>query len=486
MKEKINIVWLKKDLRTQDHAPLNACSNSKLPTLVIFIFEPIVENNYDFSYRHWEYIFQSLKVIQNKIPINIFYDDATKVFNRLNESFDIQNVYSHQETGNKTTYLRDLQIKDFFKSIKIKWVEFPTNAVIRGKKNRNGWDQNWHKVMNANILQTDLNRINFLKISSVIPPYLEEQFSLAKDWKAGEDIAHEQINLFINEKVEHYFHSLSFPEKAQYHCSRLSAHITYGNVSVRQIYQAVKNARSKVRNKTSLDQFLSRLKWHCHFVQKLESEPEIEFKNLNSAFDNIRNKKNKVYIKAWKNGMTGLPLVDAAMRCVENTGYLNFRLRAMVVSFLTHHLWQPWQKGASILARYFIDYEPGIHFSQFQMQAGTTGINTLRIYNPIKQSLEKDADAKFIKTWVPELKDLPTEFIHRPWLMSSMDELLYDFKLGRNYPKPIIDVEQAAKIARDKLWGTKKSDKSKNDAKKILNKHVRRPRKSYAKNLTSK
>ena len=162
------------------------------------------------------------------------------------------------------------------------------------------------------------------------------------------------------------------------------------------------------------------------------------------------------------------------MRCVQETGYLNFRLRSTVVSFLTHLLWQPWQSGAGFLARQFLDYEPGIHFSQFQMQAGTMGIHTIRIYNPIKQSKEKDKDAVFIKRWVPELKDLPVNFIHEPWLMSAMDEMMYNFKLGEDYPKPIVDFESSHREARDRLWKIKNSDLNKAKARPILNKHTRR------------
>ena len=161
------------------------------------------------------------------------------------------------------------------------------------------------------------------------------------------------------------------------------------------------------------------------------------------------------------------------MRCVQETGYLNFRLRATLVSFLTHHLFQPWQPGARHLARLFIDYEPGIHFSQFQMQAGTTGINTIRIYNPVKQSLEKDKEAVFLKNGYLSLQIL-TAFIHEPWKMSEMEQMMYGVKLGKDYPKRIVDHEDAARKAREELWKIKKDDKHKCHAQEILAKHTRR------------
>jgi deoxyribodipyrimidine photo-lyase len=198
-----------------------------------------------------------------------------------------------------------------------------------------------------------------------------------------------------------------------------------------------------------------RLKWHCHFIQKLEMRPEIEFKNIHPGFDHLRTKLNKDHFNAWKEGRTGYPLIDAAMRCVRETGYLNFRLRATVVSFLTHLLWQPWQNGATHLAKCFIDYEPGIHYPQFQMQAGTTGVHTIRIYNPVKQAEEKDADGVFVKKWVPELRSLPLEFIFSPWEMTQMDQAMYGVVLGRDYPERIIDHEIEAAKAREILWKVK-------------------------------
>ena len=125
------------------------------------------------------------------------------------------------------------------------------------------------------------------------------------------------------------------------------------------------------------------------------------------------------------------------MRCLNETGYLNFRMRAMVVSFFTHNLWQPWQAASQHLSRMFLDFEPGIHFPQLQMQAGETGTNMLRIYNPIKNSWDHDPDATFIKKWVPELRDLDTAFAHEPYLMTPMEQQLYNLELGKDYPFPL-------------------------------------------------
>jgi deoxyribodipyrimidine photo-lyase len=474
-KTKINILWFKRDLRVNDHQALNQALKSPYPILAIYIFEPIIESNYDFDIRHWQFVYQSIVQLRKVFPVNCYYGNAIEIFNHLDNQFDIQGIFSHQETGVDITFRRDLHVKKFLEDKKISWSEFQSNGVIRGLKNRKTWDAAWAKYVNTPVNNTQINEDVFMTYSQVFQLSNELTNSLLeRNHHAGYKNALQTLDIFLKEKVEDYFSNISFPDKSRYHCSRLSAYISWGNISIREVYQACKKARSNIRNKMSIDQFMARLKWHCHFIQKLEMEPRLEFENLNPSFNGIREKKNKGHIKAWKQGLTGFPLIDAAMRCVNETGYLNFRLRSSVASFLTHLLWQPWQEGARYLARMFLDYEPGIHFPQFQMQAGTTGVNTIRVYNPVKQSLEKDKNANFIKKWVPELAHLPTQFIHEPWKMSPMEEMLHNFDYGKDYPKRIVDHEKAAKYAREKLWQTKKGEENKLHSLKILNKHTRR------------
>jgi deoxyribodipyrimidine photo-lyase len=209
-------------------------------------------------------------------------------------------------------------------------------------------------------------------------------------------------------------------------------------------------------------------------MQKFEDECRMEFENVNKAFDQIVKPRNPELIKAWQEGRTGVPIVDACMRSLVATGYLNFRMRAMVVSFFVFNLWQDWRE-LHFLARQFLDYEPGIHYPQLQMQSGVTGINTVRIYNPIKNSMEHDCDGLFIKQWVPELKQIPASLIHQPWKLSSIEQEMYQCSIGQDYPAPIVDLEASRKYASDIIWSFRKSPAVKKEGRRILQKHTSSP-----------
>jgi deoxyribodipyrimidine photo-lyase len=175
---------------------------------------------------------------------------------------------------------------------------------------------------------------------------------------------------------------------------------------------------------------------------------------------------DRALLNAWAKGETGYPFLDACMRSLAATGWLNFRMRAMVMSFASYNLWQPWRQSGLHLARMFTDYEPGIHWSQVQMQSGSTGINTIRIYNVVKQGHDQDAQGAFVRRWVPELKDVPDRFIHEPWLWDGAARVL-----GRTYPSPIVDLKASTEAAKTRIYGARKGRAFHEAADAIQNKH---------------
>lgn len=489
MRKKINIVWLKKDLRLIDHLPIFEAIKLQKPCLLLFCFEPSIQATRSWSMRHWQFQWFSLQAMQKILApfghqILIVYEEIIPVFEKLLQYFDIENVFSHEETGIKETYERDKAFNIFCEKTNINWKEYQTNGVIRGLKHRDNWEVFWKNFMQQKIQEIDLKKLETVSIPKVLLSNFQTNFSAIIDMNypatfqpAGTYFGFQYLNSFLQNRLEKYMQHVSFAEASRKSCSRISPYLVYGNLSMRMVYQQKEAYKPKTKYKRNLNAFASRLYWHCHFIQKFEMQEDMQFNNLNTAFNAIRNEVNNEYLSAWKAGKTGYPLVDAAMRCVKTTGYINFRSRAMVVSFLCHHLWQPWQAGADYLAQQFLDFEPGIHFPQFQMQASTTGINTIRVYNPEKQAIEKDPQAVFVKKWVPELVNLPTEFALMPYKMTSLEQTMYQLEIGKDYPSPIVDIKKTRSDKLDVLWTTKRSKLAKNNNIKILKNHVSRNRK---------
>ena len=471
----LDIVWFKRDLRTIDNKSLEFVSKTGNPTLFIYIFEPSILDSYDCDPRHVRFIHESLIDIEKrfkKYSLDIIYIncEVLEFFQEILKTYKIKNVLSYQEIGNNLTYTRDKTIAKFFKRKNINWIQNKTNGVIRGLKSRKNWKKKWMDEMKSEIVVTDLNSINKqkVKIPSTIKLF-NYKYNFDKNFQpGGETYAWMYIKSFQKSRHIGYTKNISRPNESRVSCSRLSPYITYGNLSSRQVFQFF-NKSSKNRD---IRNFLSRLQWRCHFMQKFDDEPAMEFKNINRAYDSLRINHDNNLLANWRDGMTGIPIVDACMRCLDQTGYLNFRMRAMIVSFAAFNLWQDWKYFSHHLAKKFLDYEPGIHYSQIQMQSAVTGINTVRIYNPVKNSIDLDPKGDFIKKWVSELESIPSEYIHEPWKMTKIEQKMYNFFIGKDYPYPIIDLETSRKKASEEIWKIRKSSKSKINAKKILEKHV--------------
>ena len=476
------IVWFRNDLRVSNNDAFNeAIKSGKI--LPIYIFDKEYHKLPTSSSFHLDFLKSSLddlsKTLSEKYnaKLNIYYGDTLEILSHLTDTFKINEVYSNIIFKNMYITNLDKEVSFLFKEKNINWKISNQFGVQLNHRIRNKWSYNWNKFIDSESANLNLNcefiSDNYVEdLSKIETNNLEN----GKIQIGGRQNALKLLDSFLNDRSENYQKEMSSPITGEISCSRLSPHITFGNISITEIFKKTNDklkSELSYTKKKSLIAFKSRLAWHCHFIQKLYDEPELEFRNMNSAYNGIReNDFNEKFYLAWKNGNTGFPFVDACMRYLKKNGWINFRMRAMLVSFASYQLWLDWKKTSKHLAKLFTDYEPGIHYSQFQMQSGTTGINSIRIYNPIKQSIDQDPNGDFIKKWVPELKEIPNKLVHEPWKLTYIDQKGLGIEIGKHYPNPIVDHHSSSKIARDKIWMVKKTEEAKFNAKKILEKHA--------------
>ena len=488
-KSSIGIVWLKRDLRLRDHAAMHAAIKENDQTLLLYVFETILAKDPHYSARHFDFIKQSLVDMNRHLEafntqILVTQGAIIEVLSKIKESYTIGGLYSHQETGLRVTFQRDIDVKKWAKKEQIQWIEFNQQGVFRGMKNRKKWLVNWTKTMNEKQYPFPNKEVSFLQKEKIseLNQSLQAVELTTKPVKqiqlGGSTQGQRYMDSFFKDRHPQYQKHISKPDLARKSCSRLSPYIAYGNLSMREVLQRTEEEKEKGNSSFGLRAFESRLRWQAHFIQKFEMECSMEFVSVNKGYHKLSKPVNEKRIIAWEKGKTGIPIVDASMRCLVSTGYLNFRMRALVVSFFVHQLWQPWQKASGFLARAFLDFEPGIHFPQLQMQAGETGINTLRIYNPVKNGIEHDPKGIFTKEWVPELRPLPDNIVHTPWEITPFEEKMYNFTLGIDYPKPIVSLDESRKYASDILWKMQKEPLVFQESKRILKRHTLSNRKS--------
>lgn len=483
----MNVVWFKRDLRVADHAPLSLAA-ARGPLLCLYVIEPSVLRGNDFAGRHYRWIRSSLLELRESLQrlggtLVVRVGEVVEVLEWLHGLRPIAHLWSHQETGNAITFARDRAVARWCRERRVEWTELPQFGVVRGLKSRDGWARRWERLMSSDIVASP-TRIEDARLVEPGPIHDPGELPLSPDecefeQRPGEQPAILTLESFLSQRGMNYASEISSPLTAATAGSRLSAYLAWGNISLRTVVQRTRRRLASPgrdphgRNwRRSLRMFEARLHWHCHFIQKLETEPRIEHENFVRGFDGARpNLPDERVFDAWRTGRTGYPMVDAVMRCLLSTGWTNFRMRAMLMSFSSYHLWQHWREPALHLARCFIDYEPGIHFSQAQMQSGTTGINTLRIYSPTKQAIDHDPEGAFIRRWVPELRRVRTAFIHEPWKMSAGEQREVGCRIGTDYPPPLVDHALAVQQARRRMAEYRRLAETRLQSAEVMEKH---------------
>jgi deoxyribodipyrimidine photo-lyase len=448
------VLWFKRDVRLEDHPALHraleVCAQHRACLLPLYVIEPGLWAQADASARQWRFISDGLDELATELEqrgsaLMRVAGPFLHTLEALSSQLHICALVSHQETGNAWTFKRDLAVKRWLASHQIPWIECLQLPILRGQstdlEQRNSTVE---AFFSAPVLTApdQLPPVPHVLLSELHVPQAKHNPFLRRDnqWPdeqtqpGGRSRGLALLARFIESHHTRYLQTIAHPIQARTYSSRLSAHLAWGSLSMREVIQRANDARRSAEHPSHLrnwDAFIGRLHWQGHFIQKLEWVPQLETQAQNPLYADLRpwNDTAQRHVQAWYEGQTGIPMVDAAMRCLRVTGWLPFRMRAMVISAASYPLWIPWQASAPLLAGLFTDYEPGIHYAQVQMQSGVTGINAMRVYNPVKQGLDHDPEGEFVRRWCPELRHRPLARLHQPH-------------------HPIVDLDRALKEAK--------------------------------------
>ena len=475
----VQIVWFKRDFRLADHAPLTAGAR-KGPVLPLFVYEPELWARPERSGRQDHFMRGALGSLQTDISrrggsLFVRVGDVLSVLRELKAKHGSVALHAHEETGDLWTFSRDKSVRAWCRTTGVAFHEYRQFGIERGSDTkRDGWARRWDAMMEEPLLP-EPPAIDWVRGNSDELPAVHPDPSLQWLQLAGRPAAQETLRSFLYDRGEFYQKDMSTPVAGATGCSRVSPHLVWGSMSMREMYQATLERRNELRKGPaedrgfwlkSLNSFVGRLHWHCHFSQKLEDQPDLERRSMIPAYDALR-ESDAERLQRYAEGRTGFPFVDACMRYLAANGWINFRMRAMLVSFASYDLWLPWRESGQVLARLFTDYDAQIHWPQVQMQSGVTGINTVRVYSPLKQGLDQDPTGDFTRRWVPELAHIPGPAVHSPTRLEA---------LTAGYPEPIVDHNAATSMAKAQIFALRRDPALRAEADRVMDRHGSRKR----------
>ena len=497
----VSLVWLRRDLRLADNPAIAQAKADGRPMLFLYHLdsERLERHDVDGIHVQWELdCLDSLKSdIENRGGVVLFrFGHILESLTELHELHNIHTIYGNEESGLQWSWNRDRAVAEWCQENNVQFEEFPSNGVIRGLRSRDDWKALRDRRIDASLIEAPSRIRTLPNIQSDAIPHASELGFKTRELQyrpePGESAAMNTLFSFLDERGRGYRKGMSSPISGVEMCSRLSPYLSSGCISIRQIFYHTKRKQRRIKTNPrsaenrgwsgSLSSFQSRLAWHCHFMQRLEAEATLDEQAMNPELDSLLDRPfDETKFRAWSEGTTGWPFFDACMRSLIATGWINFRMRAMLQSVAAYTLALPWRASGAHLARQFLDYEPGIHWSQIQMQSGVTGINSVRAYSILKQSQDQDPEGEFIKRWVPELKDVPSEHIHEPWLMSDEEQRKASCIIGTDYPEPIVDEKVTRKEGISQAYKAKADAEAKLRSKLVYLVHGSRKRSRFQK-----
>ena len=461
MEKSIGVVWLRDDFRILKNDALIYASKNHEYVCAIYIYKK-KEFQRRSAQRWW--LFRSLenfkeKLNQLNITLEIIEAESYK------EGFEtILKNFSFSIYWNKVYEPRflsfDQKISNFLKIKKINFKIFKGNLLNESheiKKNDNTpfkvFTPFWKTAekfylnkgfQNSESIKKKIKKIKFLNKSiklEIILPKKKWPKKFEKFWDPSEEQAIKNVKHFIKNELAGYGENRDIPGVEG--TSKVSPFLTFGQIHVETIWEECQ----KIKNKgNGYRKYVNELGWREFSHSLINYFPEMLKGNLRKNFDHFPWQTNEKHLTAWKKGTTGYPIVDAGMRELHATGWMHNRLRMVTASFLVKHLRIHWQEGEKYFRDCLLDFNEANNIAGWQWVAGcgADAAPYFRIFNPILQGEKFDPTGNYVKKWIPELSNIPKEFIHKPW---ELDKVIKDFKLGKSYPKPIVDHKEARNAA---------------------------------------
>lgn len=477
----MQIFWLKRNLRLRDSEPFflsMKASRSHGRVLPLYIHEPGLIAQPDVSRQHQMFISETLAELSEELEalggqLLQAIGETVSVLERIHRCSPITRIWTHRETTQNAQYQRDSAVRAWCRENAVEMMEVEQNGVARGNQAPCPFAEYFSRSIQMSLKDptgADLSQ-RFAPLPFATCNINDIPLAMGADkpgrQRGGRRAAQNILSQFFNVRnLSRYPARISSPNTAWDGCSRLSTYLAYGIVSDREIFQAVDGVISVGHSNLTAPEFgrlqdrarffLERLNWRRQYLQVFESHPHVETRCMLPQFDGVREAEfDEGLFQAWSTGLTGIPFIDAAIRCLRECGWINMRLRATLVSFATMNLWLPTRRVAQFLATEFLDYEPGVHHVIHQIVSGTSDFQALMVYDPMKQALDHDPQGQFIRRWVPELCELNDGEIHDVSRTAGChSQKADDVGLGP-YPAPVVDCKLTAKSAKSRIHALK-------------------------------
>lgn len=475
MTQKIALLWFRQDLRLRDNPALLYALENKYKIIPVFILDDKNAGQWKHGGASRWWLHQSLKALNADLKGHMIFEqgDPQKILPTLIKDTGAQAVFWNR-CYEPWRIKRDKAIKEALKDDEIDVQTFNASLLWEPwqiKKDdgtpykvftpfyRNGClkhgqpdhpEDKPKSITFANYTnKTTLDDLNLM-------PEIKWYKGMQEAWSPGEKGAQERLEDFLDNGLKGYKEKRNYPALND-HVSRLSPYLHFGEISPRDVWHAAQVAGVAQHAENDLDHFCSELGWREFSYSLLYHQPEMPEKPLQTKFNEFPWDKNNKALHAWQKGQTGIPIVDAGMRQLWQTGWMHNRVRMIVASLLIKNMLLHWVEGEAWFWDTLVDADLANNAASWQWVAGSgaDAAPYFRIFNPVTQSEKFDSEGEYIRRYVPELKNMPDKYIHAPWQASKDVLKKAGIQLGKTYPNPIVELKKSREVALEAFKGLK-------------------------------